>query len=377
MKKIIYWSPHINSQIATVKAVINSAKGLSYYEKNYEVIIINVFGEWDNFRDECTKNNINIINLTSFKIKLPINGFLKSRFFYIFISIISIFKLPFLINKIRPDYFIAHLIVIPVLFISRFFNTKTKFILRISGLPKLNFFRRFIWKILSGDLFAITCPTMSTKNNILKLNIFNKKKIYLLEDPILNIRELPQKRLGDIPIEKGYVLSVGRLTFQKNFDFLIRNYSKLLKDINYKKLIIIGSGEDKNKLKKIIKSLKVVNFIHILDYQKDIQKYYKNADCFILTSRWEDPGFVLIEAAVNNIPIISSNCPNGPREFMKDEINGSSFSNYDEKDFKLKFLELLSNLKNERTLKKKISAKKYIRKYTIFSHFLKLQKILN
>ena len=138
MKKIIYWSPHINPQIATVKAVLNSAKSLSNYDKNFQVSIINVFGEWNKFKNICGKDNINLINLTNFNFNLPINGFLKSRLFYIFISILSIFKLPLIINKFKPDYFIAHLIVIPVLFISMFYS-KTKFILRISGLPKLIF----------------------------------------------------------------------------------------------------------------------------------------------------------------------------------------------------------------------------------------------
>ena len=116
MKKIIYWSPHINSHIATVKAVLNSAIGLSKYDKNYQIYIINVFGEWNKFKYICEKDNINLINLTNFNFNLPIDGFLKSRLFYIFISIISIFKIPFILHKLKPDYFIAHLIVIPILF---------------------------------------------------------------------------------------------------------------------------------------------------------------------------------------------------------------------------------------------------------------------
>ena len=102
MKKIIYWSPHINPQIATVKAVLNSAKCLSKYDKSSQVNIINVFGEWNDFKNICDKDNIKLINLTNFKFNLPINGFLKSRLFYIFISIVSIFKLPLIV--VKPNY---------------------------------------------------------------------------------------------------------------------------------------------------------------------------------------------------------------------------------------------------------------------------------
>ena len=51
--KIYYWSPHINNNVATVKAVLNSAKSLEKYSQKYDVNIINVFGEWE----FCKKNN--------------------------------------------------------------------------------------------------------------------------------------------------------------------------------------------------------------------------------------------------------------------------------------------------------------------------------
>ncbi len=374
MKKIIYWSPHINPQIATVKAVLNSAKCLSNYDKNFQVNIINVFGEWNKFKHICSKDNINLVNLTNFNFNLPINGFIKSRLFYILISIISIFKLPLIINKLKPDYFIAHLIVIPVLFISMFYS-KTKFILRISGLPKLHFLRKNIWRVLSKNLHLVTCPTMGTLEQLIKLKIFQKNKVLLLEDPILDVREIMKKRLENIPFESGYILSVGRLTYQKNFEFLIENFSKIQKEIK-KKLIIIGSGELKKKLEKLILINNAEKFIRIIDYQDNIHKFYKNADCFILTSRWEDPGFVLIEAAVNNVAILSCDSPNGPKDFIKDEANGYAYTNDNKNEFRLKLVKLLKNLQTQEVYKKKVSAKLFIKKYTIFSHYLKLKQIL-
>ncbi len=374
MKKIIYWSPHINPHIATVKAVLNSAKCLSKYDKNFQIYIINVFGEWDKFKDICNKDNINIINLTSLNFNLPINGFLKSRLFYIFISIFSVLKLPIIINKLKPDYFIAHLIVIPVLFISNFYS-KTKFILRISGLPKLNFFRKNIWKALSKNLHSVTCPTQGTKSQLLQLNMFKKNKIFLLEDPVLSLREIVKKRSENIPFESGFILGVGRLTHQKNFEFLIENFSKIQNEVK-KKLIIIGSGENEDKLKKLISTNNAENFIKIIGYQDNVHKFYKKADCFILTSRWEDPGFVLIEAAVNNVPILSCDSPNGPKDFIKDEVNGYAYHNNSKSEFRLKLLQLLKSLQTNEVYKKKVSAKLFIKKYTIFSHYLKLKQIL-
>ena len=375
IKKVFYWSPHINPQVATVRAVINSAKSLNLYSKNYKVSVINVFGEWDQFEKELNKFKINLINLTNIKKKLPVTGFIKSRIFYIFISLISLFKLFKMLQIEKPDYFISHLIIIPTLIISRLTFHNIKFILRISGLPKLNFFRKTFWKFLSKNIFAITCPTMLTKQLLLNKGVFNKEKIYLLRDPVINILDLPKKRKIDVPFN-NYVLAVGRLTYQKNFEFLIKNYSEISNLTLNKKLIIIGSGENKKKLLNLVKKLKADKLIKIIDYMPDIDCYFKNADCFILTSRWEDPGFVLLEAAINNTPVLSNDSLSGPKEFIKGEINGYSFKENNCEEFKKKLIYLLKNLKSDEVMKKKVAAKKFTKSYSIFNHYKSLREIL-
>ena len=74
-----------------------------------------------------------------------------------------------------------------VLFFSK---DKTKFVLRISGLPKLNFFRKLLWKSISKKIFLVTCPTNQTKNDLLKLKIFPANKIKVLFDPIIEVKEI-------------------------------------------------------------------------------------------------------------------------------------------------------------------------------------------
>ena len=95
MMKIFYWSPFF-SNIATIKAVLNSAKSLTKYEKNnkYDVSIINAIGEWNNYKEIYLKD-IKFKNLSKrdwLKI-VPKNGFLKSRLSYLFIFIVNIRKL--------------------------------------------------------------------------------------------------------------------------------------------------------------------------------------------------------------------------------------------------------------------------------------------
>ena len=85
-KTIYYWSPCLTN-IATVKATINSAISIAKYSRDYEAKIINVCGEWDKHKEYLSTNNVSIEDLSfSYFDYLPKNGFIKYR-----ISILIIF----------------------------------------------------------------------------------------------------------------------------------------------------------------------------------------------------------------------------------------------------------------------------------------------
>ena len=142
-KSIFYWSPFID-HVGTTISSKNSITSLKKFgKKKFSVTVINVFGEWDEYKDFLDKIKVNIINL-NLKKELPIfknRGFIFSRLFYFkvfFLCFIPLFKI--LKNK-KPDYLIVSLITFLPLVLNFFFSFKTKIILRISGFPKLNFMR--------------------------------------------------------------------------------------------------------------------------------------------------------------------------------------------------------------------------------------------
>ena len=172
MKKNYFWSPHIDPQIATLKSVSNSLNSLTRYEKKSKNFLINVFGEWDEYNFQ----NIDKIDLTSSKNlkNRKFKGFINSRFLYLSIFFSSYFSLKKILIKNKPDFLIIHLITsIPILLFI-FNKFKTELILRISGYPKLNFFRFWLWKIASNKIKYVVCPTMETKDFLLKKKIFIK-----------------------------------------------------------------------------------------------------------------------------------------------------------------------------------------------------------
>ena len=92
---------------------------------------------------------------------------------------------------------------------------------------------------------------------------------------------------------------------QKNFNFLIDSFynSKKYKNLN---LFILGEGEERKNLENKIKKLNLSKIFLVVI--KNIYDYLKKSKIFVLSSLWEDPGFVLLEAGYLNKIIFSSNC---------------------------------------------------------------------
>ena len=379
--KIFYWSPFL-VPIATPKAVVNSAKSLKNYGIKYECSIINFFGEFNSFQNILKSKDIKLINYFNKRLLyfLPKYGKLKSRFSFIIVFMLSFFPLKRLILTQKPDFLIIHLITSLPLILLIFFEFKTKFILRISGLPKLGMFRMFLWKKALPKIHMITCPTKSTANYIKSLGIIDKGKIKILYDPIIEINKINHQKKQNIDLSfKGekYFFTAGRLTKQKNFLFLCKAIKKICIDIPDFKIIIAGDGEDKYKILSFIKKNNLQKNIFLIGYVKNVFPYINSSQGFILSSLWEDPGFVLIEAGACKIPVFSSDCLEGPKEIIKDNINGILFKSNDVNDF-VKNFDRFNIIINNKDLKKKLVLNnlKLTKKFSLFSHYLKLDKIL-
>jgi len=379
--KVYYWSPFI-SKVATVSSVIRSAESLIKYSKqNISVSLVDAIGEWDQYRHKInSKIQIIKLNKKNYYNYLPGNSFIKSRLSYLFIFFLNFNKLKNLIISKEPNFLIIHLVTVLPIFLTLFLKNDTKIILRISGLPKLNIFRYIFWKLFAKKIYKITCPTLGTYQYLMKKKIFDKDKLYILRDPAILLEDYAEKKFNKIPNfnfkDNKIIVGIGRLTKQKNFSLLISAFNEILKKYPEYILIILGDGEKKSEILKLIKTLGIENKVHLVGFQKNVYQYLIKADCFVLSSLWEDPGFVLLEAGLSNTTVISSNCKNGPQEILDNENNGYLFKNNDLNDFLKKFYEFKKE-KASGLNKKKLKLKKEIKKFTLYSHFNSLRKIID
>ncbi|HCM9403285.1 group 1 glycosyl transferase [Acinetobacter baumannii] len=137
------------------------------------------------------------------------------------------------------------------------------------------------------------------------------------------------------------ILCVGRLTYQKGFDLLIDSWSKVAHKLPGWKIIIVGTGEDEVKLKKMTKDYQVSETIIFAGQQKNMDQFYRKASLFCMSSRFEGLPMVLLEAQSYGLPIVSFDCNTGPAEIVN-ESNGFLVPPEDKEKFGNALVEICS-----------------------------------
>lgn len=123
------------------------------------------------------------------------------------------------------------------------------------------------------------------------------------------------------------VIAAGRLTYQKGFNRLIDAWTLVHKRHPKWKLDIYGEGYYKEKMQRQIKENYVEDSITIHPFTSNIFEEYLTSSIFVLSSRYEGFGLVLIEAMSCGIPCVSFDCPYGPAEIINNEEDGILIDN--------------------------------------------------
>ena len=139
--------------------------------------------------------------------------------------------------------------------------------------------------------------------------------------PLQHIRTQARAALpkwADQVFAKRTILAVGRLEPEKGFDTLLPAFAELVHkrglDLN---LLILGDGEERARLEELARRLEVSDRVFMPGFQDNPYPFFAPAEVFVLSSRWEGLGLVLLEAMALGLPVISTDCPHGPREITK------------------------------------------------------------
>jgi len=154
-----------------------------------------------------------------------------------------------------------------------------------------------------------------------------QKRICVIPNPVL----LPpyETELSDKLLGKPSLIAMGRLVPQKGFDLLLETLAKLKDRYPEWTLTILGEGELRPQLESLRNELGLDDRVHLLGRVTNPHKFLKQGDIFIMSSRFEGFPNALCEAMACGLPVISTDCPNGPREIIRDGVDGILVPNED------------------------------------------------
>jgi glycosyltransferase involved in cell wall biosynthesis len=121
----------------------------------------------------------------------------------------------------------------------------------------------------------------------------------------------------DIPI----IIGVGRLTKQKNFQFLLHVFSDVIKH-EPSRLIIVGEGAEYEPLRRLASKLGIEKDLHMPGYIVNARAWLAQSTVFVLSSVWEGRPAVICEALHLGVPVVSVDCPSGPNEMIEHGKSG-------------------------------------------------------
>ncbi|MBN2790213.1 MAG: glycosyltransferase family 4 protein [Candidatus Delongbacteria bacterium] len=272
------------------------------------------------------------------KIKNPV---LKSLYFPV-----TLYKIRKAILRTKPDLIISFADILNILTIISLFKTK------IPVIATEHFalcFKKIgnIWEFLRIKTYKLTkAITVITPEDKIFFSSVLSNKIHVVYNPIMN-SSLFKTNYSDLKYE---LISVGRLIKDKGFDILVHAFSKVEKEFPKLKLNIYGSGPELSNLNNLINNLGLEQKIIIHDPVDNIVEKMVQSDIFVLSSKSESFGMVIAEAMSAGLPVISTDCPNGPRNIIENNVNGILIQNENIEELSEKIRLLLTDSELRRNL---------------------------
>lgn len=168
---------------------------------------------------------------------------------------------------------------------------------------------------------AIVAVSQGVAEDLVRATGLSRQQVHVVYNPVvtpqlLSEADKPLDHPWFKPGEPPIILSVGRLTEQKDFCTLIRAFC-LVRKQRPARLVILGEGEDRPKLEDLVRNLGIHSEVAMPGFAQNPYQFMKRAAVFVLSSRWEGLPTVLIEAMAVGTPVVSTDCPSGPREILE------------------------------------------------------------
>ena len=143
---------------------------------------------------------------------------------------------------------------------------------------------------------------------------------------LTNVSVIPDPIPLSLPMSNGTnvkrVITIGRYAYQKGYDLLLQAWAEVEKQYTDWTLEIYGMGDQSGYRQLMVDLCIDVDRCHLNGPVDDVGKVYKESSIFVLSSRFEGFGLVLVEAMESGLSVVSFDCPAGPDEIITDGYDG-------------------------------------------------------
>lgn len=182
--------------------------------------------------------------------------------------------------------------------------------------------RNLLAKFFDRQYDKVITVSDAVRRDYIRYSGTREEKTVTVYNPIVDERMLEKARekpehpwLAEDRDFKTLLLA-GRLSYPKNHPLMLRTLKRLRESGDYR-LILLGEGELRQELTELTAELELEPWVDFRGYVKNPYGYMSNADCVVLSSRYEGLPTVLVEALACGSRIVSTDCPSGPAEILQ------------------------------------------------------------
>jgi glycosyltransferase involved in cell wall biosynthesis len=227
--------------------------------------------------------------------------------------------------------------------------------------------RRWFWftgmKVFYHRVGKIVAVSKGVADDILSITGLPPDRVSVVPNPVVTPRVYslaaepaphPWLTEPNIPV----IIGAGRLTRQKDFSTLIRAFA-VVREKRDCRLVLLGEGEQREEITSLAASLEMTDSFCLPGFVANPYSWLARCSLFVLSSRWEGSPNVLKEALALGIPVVSTDCPSGPREILDNGRYGILVPMGNHEALATAILQTLENALPDRTLKEAV------RNYTV------------
>ncbi|BDA68175.1 glycosyl transferase, group 1 [Rivularia sp. IAM M-261] len=295
------------------RVVVLLAKGL--IDRGHKVTVITLYGQETDFYS---------LPQGVIRVALGIMSDSINVFQALYNNLNRLIKLRQAIISTKPDIVLSHLTSTNILTIISLFQSKLPVLVTEHSDPKMFSYGR-IWELLRRFSYPYATRVVSVSKGVdVAFDWLAKSKRLVIYNPFVlqNQEEIVTFLNQDVKTEKKWVVSMGRLLPQKGFDILLSAFAKIAHLHPEWQLLILGKGKLYDELEEMKENLGLSGKVVFLGVVNNPFAILKRAKLFVMSSRHEAFPMALGEAMACGLPVISTDCHSGPREIIRDGIDG-------------------------------------------------------